>query len=355
MTFEAFFRAAGERLRNDLAAFLAAKRPDVARIRPWGPDALRRLEAFTLKGKAVRGCLVALGCEMAGGRAAAPAAVRAGSAFELIQSGLLIHDDIMDRDPRRRGGPSIHVQYARLAPDRGGAEAARFGTSQAICAGEIAIFLAFEAMAGLPGPAARTTAVGKLFASEFGLVGLGQMLDIEAGAARRPLTRRRILEIYRVKTARYSFYLPLAAGWLLGGGRRSTLPALERLGEDLGLAFQVKDDELGLYGRPSATGKPVGSDIREGKRTLYAAGLIERARGAEAARLARVFGRTDATAADIGFVRDLAGRLGVRDEVRRTMEGLGRRARREIRALPVRPAHKDILEGLQAYILERRG
>jgi geranylgeranyl diphosphate synthase, type I len=354
MTFEAFFEAAGKRLRGDLAGFLAAKRAEVSRLRPWGPDVLRRLERFTRKGKTIRGGLVALGCEMAGGRAAGPAAVRAGVALELIQSGLLIHDDIMDRDPRRRGGPSVHEQYAVLAPAPGGPEAAHFGMSLAICAGEIAIFLAFEAIAGLPGPAGRTAAVERLFAAEFGLVGLGQMFDIEAGTTRRPVPRRRILEIYRAKTARYSFYLPLAAGWLLGGGRRSTLPALERLGEDLGLAFQIKDDELGLYGRPSATGKPVGSDIREGKRTLYAAGLLERAAGGDAERLSRIFGRPAAPDADIRFVRDLAERLGVREEVRKTMARLGRRVRLEIGALPVRPAHRDILDGLRAYVLSRQ-
>ena len=289
MTFETYFDRSRQRLGADLGAFLAAKRDAVARLRPWGRDVLGRLETFTRNGKMIRGGLVALGCDMAGGRAGA-AAVRAGTAFELIQSGLLIHDDIMDRDAKRRGGPSIHEQYARLAPGAAGAGDAHFGTSMAICAGEIAIFLAFEAVAGLAGPSKRAAAVQKLFASEFGLVGLGQMLDIEAGTTRETLPERAILEIYRYKTARYSFYLPLAAGWVLGGGTGRARPALERLGEDLGLVFQIKDDELGLFGSPGTTGKPVGSDIREGKRTLYAAGLISRAGGADSERLAPVFG-----------------------------------------------------------------
>ena len=353
MTFDAYFRLAKKRLGGDVTAFLAAKRDDVAGLRPWGPDVLERLRTFTRKGKMIRGGLVALGCEMAGGRAGA-AAVRAGTAFELIQSGLLIHDDIMDRDARRRGGPSIHEQYARLAPVSGGGGDAHFGTSMAICAGEIAIFLAFEAMAGLPGPAKRAAAAQKLFASEFGLVGLGQMLDIEAGATRERLPERRILEIYRYKTARYSFYLPLAAGWALGGGRSLVRPALERLGQDLGLVFQIKDDELGLFGSPGTTGKPVGSDIREGKRTLHAAGLLSRAAGADAARLAAIFGSAGATEEDIRFVRDLAERLGVREDVRRVMARLGRRAGEEIRALPVRESHREILQGLLAYIVSRK-
>ncbi|MGZ5496539.1 MAG: polyprenyl synthetase family protein, partial [Candidatus Aminicenantales bacterium] len=148
MTFDRYFGQAKRRLRDDVTAFLASKRGDVSRLRPWGPDVLQRLRTFTLKGKMIRGGLVALGCDMAGGRAGA-AAVRAGTALELIQSGLLIHDDIMDRDARRRGAPSIHEQYTLLAESPGTPEAAHFGTSMAICAGEISIFLAFEALAGL--------------------------------------------------------------------------------------------------------------------------------------------------------------------------------------------------------------
>jgi geranylgeranyl diphosphate synthase type I len=354
VTFESYFAAARKRLSRDLAGFLAAKRRDVGRLRPWGPDVLRRLGAFARKGKMIRGGLVALGCEMAGGSPGAPAVVRAGTAFELIQSGLLIHDDIMDRDPRRRGGPSFHEQYARLAPGLPGAEADHFGTSLAICAGEIAIFLAFEALAGLPGTAGRAAEVQRHFAAEFGLVGLGQMFDIEAGTARDPIPERRVLEIYRVKTARYSFYLPLAAGWRLGGGPRRTLAALERLGLDLGLVFQIKDDEIGLFGHPGTTGKPVGSDIRQGKKTLYATGLLERTAGPDRGRLMAVFGCPAATDDDILFVRDLAERLGVREEVRRVMARFAARAGSAIRALPVPEKCRGILRGLLEYSLNRR-
>ena len=353
MTFEAFFDRARKALRDDLGTFIAAKRGDVAALRPWGGDVLGRLASFTRKGKMIRGSLVALGCEMAGARPGA-AAVRAGTAFELIQSGLLIHDDIMDKDPRRRGGPSMHEQYARAASRPGGDAAAHFGTSMAICAGEIAIFLAFEAMAGLPGPAERAAAAQKLFAAEFGLVGLGQMRDVEAGSSRRAPSERDILDTYRDKTARYSFSLPIALGWILGGGRTAALPVLRGLGEDLGLIFQIKDDELGLFGSPKATGKPVGSDVRQGKKTLYAVRLLERATGPDRVRIGGIFGRPDAPDADILFVRGLAERLGVREEVRRIMAGLGRRAAASIRSLDVDDRRRAALLSVLAHGLSRR-
>jgi geranylgeranyl diphosphate synthase type I len=353
MTYTAYFGRTRRRLLEDLDRFLAAKRKDLAPLRPWGRDVIRRLATFTRKGKMIRGGLVALGCEMASGRVA-PSAVRAGTAMELIQSGLLIHDDIMDRDARRRGAPSIHEQYARLAEEPGGPAAAHYGTSLAICAGDIAIFLAFEAMAGLPGPAERAAAAQRLFAAEFGLVGLGQMRDVEAGSSRRAPSERDILDTYRVKTARYSFSLPIALGWILGGGRAAALPVLRGLGEDLGLIFQIKDDELGLFGSPKATGKPVGSDVRQGKKTLYAVRLMERAAGPDRARIGGIFGRPDAPDADILFVRGLAERLGIREEVRRIMAGLGRRAAASIRSLDVDARRRAALLSVLAHGLSRR-
>jgi geranylgeranyl diphosphate synthase type I len=353
MTFAAYFGRTRRRLLEDLDRFLAAKRKEFAPLRPWGRDVIRRLGTFTRRGKMIRGGLVALGCEMASGRVA-PAAVRAGTAMELIQSGLLIHDDIMDRDALRRGAPSIHEQYARLAEGPAGPDAAHYGTSLAICAGDVAIFLAFEAMAGLPGPADRASAAQKLFAAEFGLVGLGQMRDVEAGSSRRVPSERDILDTYRVKTARYSYSLPIALGWILGGGRATGLPVLRGLGEDLGLIFQIKDDELGLFGSSKATGKPVGSDIRQGKKTLYAVRLMERAAGPDRARIEGIFGRPDAPDADILVVRDLAERLGIREEIRRVMTALGRRAAASIRSLDVDSRRRAALLSVLAHGLGRR-
>jgi geranylgeranyl diphosphate synthase type I len=197
-------------------------------------------------------------------------------------------------------------------------------------------------------------AAQRLFAAEFGLVGLGQMRDVEAGSSRRTPSERGILDTYRFKTARYSFSLPIALGWILGGGRSSELPVLRGLGEDLGLIFQIKDDELGLFGSPKATGKPVGSDVRQGKKTLYAVRLMERAAGPDRARIGGIFGRTDAPDADILFIRDLAERLGIREEVRRIMAGLGRRAAASIRSLAVDDRRREALLGVLAHGLSRR-
>lgn len=353
MTYERYFRRTRRLILSDLDAFLRSRRSVMARVRPWGPDVLRRLSAFTRKGKLIRGGLVILGFEMAG-RRLTRSAVRAGTALELMQSALLIHDDIMDRDALRRGAPSLHRQYALWAEKRGLSEADHFGVSMGICAGEVAIFLAFEGLAGLEAPAARAAEVQRLFSSEFGLVGLGQMRDIQAGSSEEALTAEGILDLYRYKTARYSFSLPLSVGWVLAGGPKRVRVSLEALGECLGLIFQLKDDELGLFGDERTLGKPVGSDIRQRKKTLLLLRLQERADEAGRALLGEVLGRPDVSEEDLERVREMARRSGAVSSLARTMSRLEKEARRIIAGLPVAARHREVLETLLDFSLARR-
>jgi len=353
MIGESYFDGAQERLLSDLEDFLAGKEERMAALKPWGLDVLHRLAEFTRKGKLIRGGLVCLGFEMRGRRLSG-SALRAGTALELMQSALLIHDDIMDRDTLRRGAPTLHRQYADLAKKNGIPDSEHYGMSMGICAGEIAIFLAFEALASLPGPCLRTASAQALFAAEFGLVGLGQMRDIQTGSSPEPTSEREVLDLYRYKTARYSFSLPLIMGWILGEGSRRIVPSLERLGESLGLIFQLKDDELGLFGDEVLLGKPVGSDIRQGKKTLWYLRLVERASPEERKIFKGLFGRPDLSLSDIENVRELAVRHGVADDIRKTMRRYGSRARHIIRDLPVKARYREILDSLLEFSLTRR-
>ena len=353
MTDQAYFRRTRRLILRDLDRFLDEKKRTMSAVRPWGPDVLKRLADFTKKGKLIRGGLVCLGFEM-GGRPLTRTAVRAGTALELMQSALLIHDDIMDKDALRRGAPALHRQYAGLAGREGVSDADHFGVSMGICAGEIAIFLAFEALAGLGGPCRRSAAAQRLFASEFGLVGLGQMRDIQSGSSTRLLKGREVLDLYRFKTARYSFSLPLAMGWVLAGGRRAVLPRLENLGESLGLIFQIKDDELGLFGDESVLGKPVGSDIRQGKKTLLYVRMLERSDPAEKKRLAGLFGRPDIAESGVAFVRELALRCGAAGDIRASMRRYEKRARAALGGLPVAARFREVLTALLEFSLLRK-
>ncbi len=340
-------------LGDYLRAFLAGRRAGPEVRKAGGREVLARLGDFVFRGKMIRGGLVCLGWEMTGRRLSG-AAVRAGASLELIQSALLIHDDIMDRDEWRRGGPSFHRVYERVAEEEGRPEPDRYGEGMAICAGEIAIFLGFEVLSTLDLPGDRAAAALDLVAREFVLVGMGQMRDLEAESSARPRSEREILELYRFKTGRYSFALPLALGCLAAGGPGRLRSGLERCGELFGVIFQLKDDELGLFGERVQTGKPVGSDIRQGKKTLHHRVLMERARRAERTALAMVFGNPQAGPADFDLVRALADKYRVRESVGETIGRYRRRAEAAIAEVPAPERFKTVLRDLLSYNLSRK-
>lgn len=392
-----YFREAREGLRLELRGLLEARSEAYGEAAPGlGPDAAKRLSEFSSKGKMLRGALVRLGYELAGGRSAAgpdlDALAKAGAAMELFQSGLLVHDDIMDGDLTRRGAPTVHAAYESALAEASFPEAARTGESLGICAGDLAYFEAFSALASLPLAPDRIAAVVGLAARELALVGVAQMRDVVNGATghapprrdREPAeprwsalaggagqssgsrpasflpssepTEAEIIAMYRYKTGRYTFSLPLAIGAVIAGASDEARIALEEAGEELGIAFQLKDDELGLFADEAELGKPVGSDIREDKKTLHRLRLFGKAKGETAARLESMFGNQEPGAVDPGYVRDAAEALGVRSELAREMEARTARARERVSWLSATAprAAAAAFEELLAYGLARR-
>jgi geranylgeranyl diphosphate synthase type I len=200
-----------------LAAFLSAKEKDFARVNPWGPDALEKIRAIVSEGKTIRGSLVLLIHELLHGTQK-DVARKVAAAYELIQTGLIIHDDIMDRDTMRRGKPTMHVQYKSDA--------------MALCVGDICFFLAHELLFCTP--------VEKISAKIFQEVGVAQMADVSHTAK----SKIEIVSLYRYKTARYTFSLPMTAGARLAGADKKLIDLFEQLGESMGILFQIQDDKL---------------------------------------------------------------------------------------------------------------
>jgi geranylgeranyl diphosphate synthase type I len=343
-------------VKSDVASFLESYLTGAGRryraVNAWGPDAAGRLRVFVRTGKMLRAGMVVAGYAAAG-RKPGLAAIRAGAAVELIQAGLLIHDDIIDHDQVRRGGPSLHVQYARLGGKSGASDPDHFGEGMGICLGDIALFMGFEILAGLPAvPAARAEILGQ-WSDDLCRVGLAQMQDLNFGQTFPDVSEAEIKRLYVNKTGRYTFSAPLRTGAVLGGAGRGLRDRLAVLGETLGLLFQMRDDEIGLYGRAEAIGKPVGSDVREAKLTLFMRRLFDKAAPADRKRLAGIFGNPDLTRAMLAEVREIAERSGVRAAMRRDMERLRARAGRDIDALAVSPSAKARLRSVLDFVIDR--
>lgn len=350
-------------IARELARLLAARGREYARAGRAGAAAARRLAAFAARGKMVRGGLVALAWRMyagAAGRrdgkpaAAPPAVLRAAAALELLHSALLVHDDIMDGDRLRRGEPTVHARYEEEARRARAVDPARVGTALGIAAGDLAIFAALAEFAALETEPALRAEIARRAGRELALVAAGQLADVDLGADRRWPPRAAVLAVYTYKTARYTFSLPLACGALLAGASPGQVARLERFGELLGTVFQVLDDDLGMFGTEAETGKPVGADVREGKKTLLAQELLRRARPAERRRLGRLFGNADLSAADVAAVREAAERLGARQAVLDAAARMAKQAQRAAAGLRVAAPHRRVLQELCAASVNRR-
>jgi geranylgeranyl diphosphate synthase type I len=248
----------------------------------------------------------------------AKAVVQAGVALELLQAYLLVHDDWIDGDDVRRGGPSVPAMM------RGRFERTR-ADAMSVLAGDLAVAWAQRALLEIALPAPRVAAAARELARMQDEVVQGQILDV-AGEARDALA---VEAMHNLKTASYTVRGPVAMGASLAGASEAQLEELARFSTPLGVAFQIRDDVLGVFGDASAMGKATGSDLRAGKHTAV---VVEALRDAQAREvLAPVLGRADAS--------DDAVAAAVRG-----LEACGVRARVEARVAALVDASRAALE-----------
>jgi geranylgeranyl diphosphate synthase type I len=306
------------RLEEALAVFLDERRAAAATIDPAFGAATGDLAEFVLGGgKRIRPTFAWWGWRGAGGAPdgpEVPAVLRAIAALELIQACALLHDDLMDASATRRGRPTVHVAFAhRHAAARWRGRPARFGAAAAILLGDLALVWADDMLrgSGLPADVAARAAV-PWEAMRTEVLG-GQYLDVFVQAT-GDSSARAALQIDRYKTAAYTVERPLHLGAAIAGADPELVACYRRFGADVGVAFQLRDDLLGVFGDPAVTGKPAGDDLREGKRTLLLALAVERAaqRGSRAAVAAveDAVGDPDLTDTTLDRVRALLDELG---------------------------------------------
>jgi geranylgeranyl diphosphate synthase type I len=339
-------------IQQALNNFFDEKLPILYPINRWGKDVIERLKEFTLGGKLIRGSLILFGEEMFRGEFTS-SAIKAAVSMELFQTALLIHDDIMDQDTTRRGKTTIFYQYAQLAEQMNHKDFYHFGESMGICVGDIAFFLGFENLSELDVSPSLLNKIYKTFAREITFVGLGQMQDVFYSITDKDLNENVILSIYLYKTSRYTFSLPLIIGGLLGGARKHHLAGLETIGENLGLIFQIKDDELGLFGNEKTTGKPVGSDIKENKKTLYFWYLSKMATEEEKKEIASLFGNPNLTEPYIQRIHDLIHKYGIQELVSQKLQNLADIVKKEIFSLSLPVDYQNNLMEILSYNLNR--
>ena len=254
-------------------------------------------------------------------------------AMQLIHLGLCAHDDVIDGDRVRHGRANVigHAEADARAAGLDGTAATRQGEASGILSGDLALNAAILALltAPAPEPIRVRLATTALDAIEQAIA--GELLDMRSEMLAPEQSRP--LVVARLKTASYSVTLPLQLGAIAAGADGSaTADAIERVGTALGIAYQLGDDDLGLFGAPETTGKSSLSDLRDGKRTEHIRLAFERANATERSRIADALGSPDATEADAGRIRLIVTATGARAAVHDLVEAHLERGIRTARA-----------------------
>jgi geranylgeranyl diphosphate synthase type II len=342
-------------VEKQLHIFLSSKIRQAGRIDPAYADFIQQVAAFVARGgKRVRPQLVVLAYQGLGGKKQT-AITKVAASQELFHSFALIHDDIIDRDQTRWGGPNISGHYQSVfmnyMPD---VDARHFAESWALLAGDSCYGLCLEMLLN-SGFDARLTQQSALILQRtlFAMLG-GELLDTATSIFHESLlSERQLIEIARYKTSIYSFVTPLQIGALLAGGTASTLKQVAAFGHVAGIAFQLKDDILGVFGDEATTGKPSLSDIREGKQTVLMARAWQHTNSHQKLVLAKHFGNPKLSTDGLAQVKEVIVASGVLGQITELANDYTARALKLLPSLGFNASAQKQLESLTRSITGR--
>ncbi|MFJ7262772.1 polyprenyl synthetase family protein [Streptomyces globosus] len=352
--------AAAGAVEDALRAHVAERLAEAHATDPaFAEDVAGRVRDLVLRGgKRLRARLLWWGWRACGGPADGPGAERArdlAAALELLQVCAVVHDDVMDHSPVRRGGPSAHADFAlhhTRSGLRGSADA--YGTAAAILVGDLALAWADDLAAATALAVPEGPRIHREWRALRAEMAAGQYLDLRA-AATGATGLGEAVRIARLKSALYTVERPLALGAALAGAPERTTSVLRSAGRCAGLAFQLRDDLLGVFGDPRDTGKPA-EDLRAGKLTyLRALAVRLAARSGDTAALHALTAPAPAPGAQAGAAgaraadaREALERTGAREVVEARIARLVRTGERRLAELPSEPDAVAALAGLLA-------
>jgi geranylgeranyl diphosphate synthase type I len=322
-------------ITDQLREYLRDRRSDAAYIGTDYAELTSALEEFVLRGgKRLRPAFAYWGWRSVADASNGPvnltdpAKLRLFSALELLHACALVHDDVIDASATRRGLPTVHRLFAdkhRRSDWHGSSE--QFGMSAAILLGDLALVWADDIVATSDLTVDAQQRVRRVWSAIRTEVLGGQYLDIVAeSSGAESVASAMTVNIY--KTASYTISRPLQFGAAAAADRPDVLAAFHELGTNLGVAFQLRDDVLGVFGDPAVTGKPSGDDLRSGKRTVLLAEAVELAEKVDpvAAKLLRTSIGTELSDASVKELCLVIESVGALAAVEGRIDSLTRRA-----------------------------
>jgi geranylgeranyl diphosphate synthase, type I len=341
---------------DQLRDYLKERRSHCAYIGTDYAELTAALEEFVLRGgKRLRPAFAYWGWRAVADREADPSILRFFAALELLHACALVHDDVIDDSATRRGLPTVHRLFAEQHRDRHwGGSADQFGMSAAILLGDLALVWADDIVATTelsPDARRRVQQVWSDIRTE--VLG-GQYLDIVAESS-GATTVASAMTVNTYKTASYTVTRPLQLGAAAAADRPDVQAIFHEVGTDIGVAFQLRDDVLGVFGDPAVTGKPSGDDLRSGKRTVLLAEAVELAEKSDpaAAELLRSSVGTQLSDAQVREVCLAIESVGALAAVEQRIDMLTTRSLEALSAAPIDPQAKAGLSKLARLAANR--
>jgi geranylgeranyl diphosphate synthase type I len=329
---------------------------EIKKAKELGEVPVKLLESFrnlTQRGKGVRSGLICLGYRACGGKDIEEI-TKTSIFMEIFHSGILVHDDFMDRDDLRRGFPTLHKEFETVGKNLGVTMPLdHYGNSVAVCLGDVAFYLSWKILINSNFPKDFISEAANIYCDHIVRVGLGQALDLTVTDVSKR-NEKDLLNVLLTKSVEYTSSAPLLIGVALAGEtNKEKLRALENYAKCFGWAFQIQDDLLGMFGTEEELGKPIGSDLREGKNTLLMLYLSKMGTEKHLKIQKELMGKENVTDEDVMKVRKTLKESGAYDYVRNMGLKYLKEGRTYIPIITKDENLQEIFDSLITYVMER--
>lgn len=304
-------------------------------------ESLMELKRLSSGGKRVRGYLIKLG-QMLFGKDD-DSYVDIAAAVEIFQTSILIHDDIIDEADKRRGMDTINAKYK-----------GHIGVAKGICIGDLGFFISYRIINNSNISKELKDEIVKIYSKTLHNTVNGEIVDVELPLKsleyHKNMSDKMIYDIYINKTAWYTIIGPILIGAASAGASEKDKEKLIEMGTNLGIAFQIKDDLLGLYSSVSSMGKTL-NDIKEGKQTIIYKYAIDHASKEELDVISKYYGNPNVTEEESNIIINLFDKLGARKNAENLVENYTDNGISIIDAMDVQ--NKDLFMEFANYLLNR--
>ena len=305
-------------------------------------ESLEELKRLSKGGKRVRGYLIKLG-QMLFGKDD-DSYIDIAAAIEIFQTAILIHDDVIDEADKRRGLDTINAKYA-----------GHIGISKAICIGDLGFFISYNIINNANISDDLKIEIMKVYSKTLYNTVNGEIIDVELPLKsleyHKKMDDKLIYDIYVNKTAWYTIIGPILIGASSANASSLDKEKLMKMGENLGIAFQIKDDLLGLYSEDDSMGKTL-NDIKEGKQTIIYKYAIDHANKEEIEIINKYYGNSCVTIDENKIITDLFIKLGAKENAEKLELEYTKKGIDIINSMDVK--NKDLFMDFANYLLKRK-